>query len=114
MITLSTAEAEFVSLSQCMKKLRMLLQYLEFYEVEVELPIQVEINNQPATQMLKGGRSVHRTKYIDVHLLHCRELLKRKIIQVKYIQSEKNVSDILTKCCAPEVYKNLLPNLISV
>jgi hypothetical protein len=61
-------------------------------------------DNQGCMKLAANTHSHGRTKHIDVRHHFVRELVSEKIVILKYIQSKKNISDILTKVMAGKLY----------
>jgi len=57
----------------------------------------VHIDNQSALQLI-ANRQVHaRTKHLDIRYMSIRELEANGVIETKYIGTEKQLADLLTK-----------------
>ena len=83
-VTLSTAEAEYVALSMATQKavwLRKLL--IDFGESQDQATVLME-DNQGAICIAKNPVEHSRTKHIDVRYHYIREALNEKIIELKY------------------------------
>ena len=52
------------------------------------------------------------TKHIDIRYHFVRHYIETKVIELFYVPSAENVSDILTKALGPDVYKKLADLLL--
>ena len=97
-VSLSTAEAEYISAVHAAKTvawLRTLLQELELIGNE---PIDLHIDNQSAIALIDLDSSVNeRSKHIEVRYHWIRNAVRKGLISPSHIPSELNISDILTK-----------------
>ena len=102
-VTLSSTEAEYVSMLEGLKDLKFIYMCLKYLKMKVNLPMLVLIDNISAIEMLDMKSEKCRTKHIDTRFHWIKEFIDDEIVLVKYIKSEESVSDICTK--------NLLANL---
>lgn len=97
-VSLSTAEAEYISAVHAAKSiawLRILLKELGLIEND---PIDLRIDNQSAIALINLDNSVNeRSKHIEVRYHWIRDAVRKCIISPSHIPSELNISDILTK-----------------
>ena len=70
---------------------------IESLELQVELPMLVHCDNKAAVDLVNEHQSSGGTKHIDVRLYYARELKEAGIIRVKWISTEVNEADVLTK-----------------
>ena len=96
-VTLSSTEAEYVALSMAateVKFLRMLIQ-----EITGEKPLTsiLREDNTGAIFLSKNEQIGPKTKHIDTRYRFVNDMVLEKCLQVTYIKSEDNPSDILTK-----------------
>ena len=97
-VSLSTAEAEYISAVHAAKTivwLRTLLWELELIDNQ---PIDLRIDNQSAIALIDLDGSVNeRSKHIEVRYHWIRDAVRKGLISPSHIPSELNISDILTK-----------------
>ena len=98
LITLSTAEAEFVAVTHAAKEAIWLRKLLgDIYPNYKDAPTLFHCDNQ-ATQMLILDDNYHVcTKHLDQRFLFIREVAERMQIKILYCPMEDMVVDILTK-----------------
>lgn len=106
-IALSTTEAEYISLAEATKQSIWLRQLLIDLHQDQEA-IQINCDNQGALKLVQNPEDHQRTKHIDVRYHFVRDMQKKGIISVEYLESEKQLADILTKPLPGPRLKNCL------
>jgi hypothetical protein len=97
-VTLSSCEAEYVTLSEAAKEamwLRKLIRDVD--NKKSESPIIIFEDNQSTIKTAKNPIQSERTKHIDVRHHYIRERVEEKKIEVKYVPTTDQVADLLTK-----------------
>ena len=69
---------------------------LEFMKVMLQLPIKVHVDNKGEI-FISQNPTVKRTKNIDTRYHFIRQYIKDGVIEIEFVQTEKNKSDIMTK-----------------
>jgi len=103
-VTLSSTEAEYVSMSEGMKDLKFLYMCLRYLQMRVDLPMLVFIDNIGAIEMLESKNGKCRTKHVDTRYHWIREYILDEMVKVMYVKSEDNVADICTKNLQGKLY----------
>ena len=106
-VALSTAEAEYVSLSLAAQEamwLRKLLLDLNFCNDE---PILIFEDNQSTICLAKSNRNHSRSKHIDVKFNFIRDVINDRKILVEYCPTNDMVADIFTKGLSAERFNKL-------
>ncbi|MCP4099727.1 MAG: Ty1/Copia family ribonuclease HI [Planctomycetaceae bacterium] len=103
-IALSTAEAEYIALSQALREvipLMTLLQELnEIFPLYISKPdffCKVFEDNQSCIAMTESTKFTPRTKHIALKYHHFKSYVDSKRIRIEYIRSEDQLADIFTK-----------------
>ena len=96
-VSLSSAEAEFHACSEAVKEIPFIVQILEFLGTQVKKPIEVMVDNVGAIHMSQNQVGSSRTRHMDTRHCCANELQEHGLIKVKFVRSEKNVSDVATK-----------------
>ena len=96
-MTLSSTEAEYVSMSEGMKDLLFIKMCLNYIKMKINLPMIVLIDNIGAIKMLDSKTGQCKTKHIDTRFHWIKQYVDEGKVRVNYIKSEENVADILTK-----------------
>ena len=96
LVTLSTTEAELVAMCEGVRNLVGVIAILQEF-CPAELPVTTHVDNQGAIAV--GSDQVHnsRSKHIDVRFFFTRELCDDGVIDIIYINTTENPSDIFTK-----------------
>jgi len=97
LVTTATAEAEFVALGMAMKKIRWIQQFLEELNFSVIYPTPVFEDNMPALHVATNQKSSELSKSIDIKWHAIQEAQHHHLIDVRYIKSEEQLADALTK-----------------
>ena len=96
-MTLSTTEAEYVAVSEASKEVKFLANLLEVMKISFEKPIKMRIDNVGALFLVKNRNTSERTRHIDSRYHFIRGLLEDGLVEVEFVRSEDNISDIFTK-----------------
>lgn len=97
LITLSSTEAEFVSLCSTVKDtiwLKKLGQELGIFNTQ---PTPIMCDNQSAIKIATNEKSIHRTRHMTVQAKYPREQVDKGIISIKHIKTDNQLADMLTK-----------------
>jgi hypothetical protein len=106
---LSTAEAEYVALTEAVKEglwIRNLLQ-----ELNVKIELNIYMDNTAAIAMAQSSAINRRTKYIDARYHKVRELVESGVVNLFYTQSNDNLADIFTKNLPPNAFMEIRRDL---
>ncbi len=95
-VTLSSTEAEYGSLASGATQVKFVQQLLEEI-AECKTPGIILEDNTGAIFLVKNQQVGSRTKHIDVRYHYIREMRERGGVEVLFVRSEINSSDILTK-----------------
>lgn len=97
-VSLSTMEAEYVSMTEAARELVWFKNILTDKELNLIIDSCVlHCDNQAAIHFSKSSIENAKTKHIDVRLHYIRDLIKNKVFEVNYVKSQKNPADIFTK-----------------
>ena len=103
-VTLSSSEAEYVAISEVCAEIMFLKQVMEFLNITVMLPITVRVDNVGAIYLANNAISGPRTKHVDIRYHFVRDYIEKGIIQIDFVKSEDNDSDIFTKNLGEELF----------
>ncbi|EDK44043.1 conserved hypothetical protein [Lodderomyces elongisporus NRRL YB-4239] len=101
-----TGEAEFMSLCEGAKEALWLNNLLKEFGIQVKETIIYE-DNTTAISLAKHPYKHHQTKHIDVKLLFIRDHIISGNIKVEYIQTERQIADMLTKSLPKPQFEKL-------
>ena len=98
-VSLSTAEAEWIALSEAIKEILFAIQVLESLGITVMKPVVVRVDNMGAIFMAKNTTMTKRTKHIDVKACFVHEHVDEDTGEMKivFVRSGDNKSDPMTK-----------------
>lgn len=94
-VALSTAESEYVALSEAVSELVWLVQILKDIGIHVDQPTVIYEDNQSAIKIASG--QTKKTKHIDIKYHFVREKVNEKLVKILYIDTQKQLADLLTK-----------------
>ena len=98
-MSLSSAEAEWIALSETIKELLFIIQVLETVDLNIKRPITVKVDSMAAMFMAKHTTATKRTKHIDVRANFVHENVNEETgqLEIVFVRSEDNKADINTK-----------------
>ena len=99
LVALSTAEAEFIAMSEAARDIMWIRNLL----IDLEVPIRTSdlyCDNQACLQIVTNTGNYNRTRHVDIKHQHVRDLVRKNLIRVTHVGSELNLSDFLTKSLA--------------
>ena len=96
-VVLSTTEAEYVAASEAVKDIKVLYQMLRSMDIKVPLPIKVQVDNVGAILLANTSIVSERTKHVDLRAHFVRDMIKDQVIEINFVKSAENDSDIMTK-----------------
>ena len=73
------------------------MKVIESMELQVEKPMIVYSDNNGAVDLANGWSVTGTTKHMEVRIMFLRELKEQKILEVKWVPTKSNASDIFTK-----------------
>ena len=85
-VALSSAEAEYISVSELVKEILFVMKILETLNVYVELPIKIQIDNIGAIHMARNNIGGPGTRHVNFRYHFCREL-HGKLIELVFVRS---------------------------
>jgi hypothetical protein len=113
-IALSTAEAEYIALSQSLRDVIPLITLLKeinkVFPVHVKTPTfvcRVHEDNQSCITMATSQKFTPRTKHIALKYHHFCSHVKRGAIQISYCRTTEQKADLLTKPLADDLFFKL-------
>lgn len=117
-VSLSTLEAEYVSLTEASKELvwvvRILNEFKDLNILNVSFESQLLCDNQAAISFSKSSIENHRTKHIDVKFHFIRNLVLENFFKLKYVNTKSNLADLFTKPLPKIGLKSLVDKIFVV
>lgn len=118
-IALSTAEAEYIALSQSLREVIPLMSMMK--ELKAAFPIEIQIpnfnctvheDNQSCISMATRQKFSPRTKHIALKYHHFRSFVESKQIEIHYINTQDQLADCLTKPLGANLFFDHRKNLM--
>ena len=96
-VATSTTEAEYISVSLCIKKILWVKNIL-FELLNFKKPIALYTDNLSSKIAIKNGNLNPKLKHISIKYHFNIDNIEKNIIKLKYIDTTNMLADILTKC----------------
>ena len=108
-VTLSSCEAEYVALCTEVCEVKYLRQLLRELGHEQVKPTLIQEDNKAAILVAENETSSSgRCKHIDVKFRFVHEAIKDGVVRVRYVPTDHNLADILTKPMGPTKFERML------
>ena len=104
-VALSTAEAEYMSLSAATQE-AMWLKQLEDEIFKSNQPIKILCDNQSAISLAENNGYSARCKHIDIRHHYVRQMVNDKNCIIKYVNTEENAADLFTKALPKQKFEH--------
>jgi hypothetical protein len=108
-VMFSVTEAEIAAGVMVAQDMVYVYQLLESLELEVELPMILEMDNSGAVDTANNWSVGGRTLHIDVCNYFLRELKYQGLLVIKHIAGEQNNADIFTKNMMSAIFNKHVP-----
>ena len=105
-VTLSSAEAEYVSLSEAAKEIKFVYQILITMGLKVKTPLVVRVDNIGASFMSENISTTSRSKHVDIRYKYVNEMVEEGFLKVIFVRSAENVADGFTKNISGDLYES--------
>ena len=96
-VTLSVAEAELMAAVECAQTMLFARQILESLQLQVELPMLLEIDCKGTVDLNNNWSVGGRTRHVPVKYMFLRDLKESGVFEIRWVPSEANCSDMFTK-----------------
>jgi hypothetical protein len=107
----STTEVEFIAAAETAKNVVWLYELLDEMKVTIQLPIVMYVDNQSAIQVAKAAATHSRTKHIRLRYHFLKDLVSEGVIDLKHINTKKQLADVLTKVQIQAMFKEQITNI---
>jgi len=95
-VALSAAEAEYVSTSECIKKILWIRNILEEL-FNFDKPITVYTDNTASLENIKNDEINTKLKHIEIKYFFNKDNINKGKVKMDYIDSKNNLADVFTK-----------------
>jgi hypothetical protein len=109
-VALSSMEAELVALTATAREGQHLCKATKDFRVE-RPPVTIKVDNQAAMASAKDFRVSQKSKHIATKHFYIRDLVENGTYKLKYVPSQDNLADILTKPLKPATFVRLRQEL---
>ena len=96
-VTLSVTEAECVAATSCAQDMMCRKRFLDSLGLKVKLPMTLEMDNKGGVDIFNNWSIAGNTRAVSVWFAYFRELKEAGILQIKWIPTGENCTDIFTK-----------------
>lgn len=110
LVALSSTEAEYIALCEATKEIIWLREVAKCFNVNTSEPTEIFVDNQSCMKIAENGKFSNRTKHIDTKYHFVRDQARKNIVTFKYIPTNENLADMLTKPLGPSKLKELRNN----
>jgi hypothetical protein len=103
-VTLSSTEAEYVALTEAAREIcwvKNLFTELQDFTKMKWSAVKVHVDNQSAISLVRDHTNSRRSRHISLRNHFCREQHEKGTITVEYINTTKQLADVLTKPKSP-------------
>jgi hypothetical protein len=107
-VVMSSFEAEYIALSECVRELTSLFNFLKAFIDNMSTP-SVLCDNASAVRVAVNGGVSKRSKHIDVRYHYIVEKIEKGLINVEHISGNENFADIFTKPVANVIFRKFVP-----
>jgi hypothetical protein len=104
-VTLDVTSAEYVSATQCAQDMLFTMRVLESMGLKVKKPMILEIDNKGAVDLSHNWSVSGRTRHDSIRQSFLRELNEEGVIEVYWIPTEDNSSDLFTKNLSGPIFE---------
>ncbi|GKV47387.1 hypothetical protein SLEP1_g54294 [Rubroshorea leprosula] len=106
-VALSTCEAEYVAAASSACQAIWLQSLKNQVRVPIEEPMKIFVDNISAINLAKNLVHHGRSKHIDIRFHYLRDLIDKRVIELKYCKFKNQVANILTKPLKNEAFVKL-------
>eukprot|EP00957_Ditylum_brightwellii_P171337 13043305-Ditylum_brightwellii.AAC.1 len=96
-VALSITEAETVAAVHCAQDMLYVKRLLESMELQVELPMILEVDNSGAVDLANNWSAGMRTRHMATRVFFLRDLQEAELIKVVWQSGDENPVDLYTK-----------------
>lgn len=107
LVALSSTEAEYIALSEATKEVIWIRELMKCFNISVDKPTDIYVDNQSCVKIAENEKFSNRTKHIDTKFHFIRDQARKKVIAFKYVPSNENLADMMTKPLGPSKLKEL-------
>jgi hypothetical protein len=107
-VAISSTEAEYYALSECVKEAIWLRHLLIELSLEIKKPFTINQDNQSTIAIAMNPIAHSRTKHIDIRHHFLRQHIEKKEVELVYCETENMVADVMTKALPAKQHWKLI------
>lgn len=107
----SSAEAEYRAMAHGLCEVLWIKRLLKELKIKYEAPIQLYCDNQSTISIANNPVHHDRTKHVEVDRHFIKEKIDGGIISIRYVHTNQQLADILTKGLSERVFNFLVNKL---
>ena len=104
LVALSIMEAELIALNECAKTVMFFRQFLDELGYKQTEKTLIGVDNQSCISMSRSQMAVYRNRHIPLGYHYVKDLIKTGHIDLEWVSSEDNVSDLFTKSVKKDLF----------
>jgi len=112
-VTLSSSEAEYISLSEAAKEIRFVYQLMRTMSINVKTPIIVRVDNMGAIFMSENISTSNRSRHVDIRYRFVNDMCAEGFLKIIFVKTKDNVSDGFTKNVNGDTYNSHIDEFIA-
>jgi len=106
-VALSSTEAEYIALTECVKHAQWTASLLKQLDFDIDLPIALFSNSLGARAIASNNVYHKRTKHIDIKYHYIRDTISTGQVSIEAVSTKDNAADLLTKSLPHDRHKFL-------
>jgi len=103
-VSQSSMEAELVALTECSKSVVHFRGLLSEMNITQPGPTMIDVDNQSCIQVARSTMTCYKNRHVPIKYFFVKDLMQAGEIEVQWVASADNTSDLLTKCVTAELF----------
>ena len=112
-VALSTAEAEWVAVSECVKEVKWVVQLMGELDIKVQTPPIIYEDNQSTIKICENDVMHDRMKHVDIRYHFVRDDVQQKKIKMEWVATQDQLADIFTKSLGSVAFNRIRDQLMA-
>lgn len=111
-VTQSSTHAEIMAIDEIVKHIVFLRDILSFLGFEQSAPTKLYIDIKSAKEICELFKTSHKTSSINMRINYVKQCIDQGLIKLVFIDTKKNVADVLTKPLAEPIFTTHINKLM--
>ena len=111
-VSLSSAEAEYVAVSESVKEVVFVVMILKSLGIKVKSPVTIKVDNMGAIYMTENSTTNSRTRHVDTRYHYVREKVEDGEIEIVFVKSLENIADGFTKNVKGDIHGDHIQRMV--